>query len=377
MFKEENNKFVSIKGHKIGPNFPPYIVAELSANHLGNYDRAIKIMEESAKAGVHAFKIQTFTADTLSMDIRENEFLLHADGPWAGRTQYELYQSAYTPWEWHKGLFDKASTLGLTIFSSPFDDTAVDFLEELDCPAYKIASYELIHLPLIAKVASTGKPLIFSTGHASLEEITDAVETAEKNGAKNIIILHTIGGYPTPIKDASLGNLKIMQDKFPGYVFGISDHTPGSIVPIVSVGLGARLIEKHLTISRSDGGEDAAFSLEPLEMAEVVSSTHLAWESLGIQNGQKWARPDSELPNRISRRSIYVSKDIQKGEILTPHNIKVIRPHFGLQPKFYFEVIGMRASENLKRGTPLSWEVLEQETIGDTGSGQGTKYARG
>ncbi|MDP1975197.1 MAG: pseudaminic acid synthase [Alphaproteobacteria bacterium] len=374
MFKAENNKFVSIKNHKIGPNYPPYIVAELSANHLGNYDHATKIMEEAAIAGVHALKIQTYTADTLSMDIRENEFLLDGDSPWAGMTQYELYQKAYTPWEWHKGLFDKAASLGLTIFSSPFDETSVDFLEDIDCPAYKIASYELIHLPLIAKVASTNKPLIFSTGLASLQEITDAVETAEKNNAKEIIILHTIGGYPTPIEEASLGNLKIIQEKFPGYVVGISDHSPGSIVPIVSIGLGARFIEKHLTLRRIDGGEDAAFSLEPEEMAEVVTGTRLAWESLGTQNGQKWTRPDSEQPNKVSRRSIYVSKDIQKGEILTPHNIKVIRPHFGLQPKFYFEVIGMRASEDLKRGTPLSWEALQQETIG---SGQGVKYARG
>lgn len=376
MFKGQKNKFVSIKNHKIGLDYPPYVVAELSANHLGNYDRALKIMEEAAKAGVHALKIQTFTADTLSMNINENEFLLHEEGPWAGRTQYELYQSAYTPWEWHKDLFEKGAALGLTVFSSPFDETAVDFLEDLHCPAYKIASYELIHLPLIAKAASTGKPLIFSTGHASLQEITDAVDIAEKNNAKDIIVLHTIGGYPTPIEEASLGNLKILQDKFPDYILGVSDHTPGDIVPIVSVGLGARFIEKHLTLRRDDGGEDASFSLEPEEMRNVVTKSYLAWESLGIHNAQKWARPASELPNRISRRSIYVSKDIQKGEILTPQNIKIIRPHFGLQPKYYFEVIGMRASQNLKRGTALSWEMLEPKTIGDINMGQGTKYAR-
>jgi pseudaminic acid synthase len=373
VLKKDRFKFVSIHGRKIGVNHPPFIVAELSANHMGNYERAIAIMEEAAKAGCDAFKIQTFTADTLSLDVNHEEFMLSKDSPWAGMTQYELYQSAYTPWEWHKSLFEKGRELGLTVFSSPFDETAVDFLEELDCPAYKIASYELIHLPLIAKAAATGKPLIFSTGLASLEEINEAVETAEKNGCKQIIILHTIGGYPTPIADASLCNLKIIQDKFPDFVVGISDHSPGSIVPIVSIGLGARLIEKHLTLKRSDGGPDAEFSLEPIEMSEIVAGTRLAFQALSIERENQWTRPNSEEPNRVSRRSIYISKDIKKGEVLTPQNIKVIRPHFGLKPKYYFDVIGMRASQDIKRGIPLSWDLLEQETIGQVGASQRAK----
>lgn len=358
---------VTIEGRTIGFQYPPFVVAELSANHIGNLERALRILEEASKAGCHAFKLQTFTADTLSLDVKSSDFMLSNNSPWAGRTQYELYQSAHTPWEWHKTLFQKGKELGMVVFSSPFDESAVDFLEELDCPAYKIASYELVHLPLIAKAAQTKKPLILSTGLASLAEVEEAITIAEENGAEEIVILHTIGGYPTPIEQASLFNLTILQERFRDYVLGISDHSPGSIVPTTSIGLGARLIEKHLTLQRKDGGEDASFSLEPSEMQEVVDNTYGAFLALGVASENKWARPSSEEPNRVSRRSIYVSRDIKKGDVLTPQNIKVVRPHYGLKPKHYFDVIGMRASCDISAGKALSWDLLEPQTIGQVG----------
>lgn len=352
---------MSINDRKIGLEHPPYIVAELSGNHIGDFNRALAIMEEAAKAGVDAVKLQTYTADTLSMDIQRREFMLDSDSPWAGKTQYELYQSAYTPWEWHKALFAKGRDLGVTVFSSPFDETAVDFLEQLGAPAYKIASYELIHLPLIKRAARTGKPLILSTGLGSIEEIQEAVEAAKSAGGKQIILLHAIAGYPTPVAEASLVNLRILQETFPGFVYGISDHSPGAIAPIASIGLGARLIEKHLTLNRADGGPDADFSLEPAEMKEVVTGTKLAFQALGDINATRLVRPNSERANNVSRRSIFVSKDIKAGETFTPQNIKVIRPHYGLKPKYYEELIGQKATKNLDRGHPLSWEDVEKQ----------------
>lgn len=350
---------ITINDQKIGLEHPPYVVAELSGNHIGDYDRAVKIIEEAAKAGVSAVKLQTYTADTLSMDIQRREFMLDTDSPWAGKTQYELYQSAYTPWEWHKSLFEKGRELNVTVFSSPFDETAVDFLEELGAPAYKIASYELIHIPLIKRAAKTGKPLILSTGLGSLEEITEAIDAARKAGGEQIILLHAIAGYPTPIAEASLVNLRILQKEFPGLVYGISDHSPGAIAPIASIGLGARLIEKHITLDRADGGPDADFSLEPAEMTEVVSGTHLAWQALGNINAETLVRPHSEKANNVSRRSIFVSRDMKAGEEFTAQNIKVIRPHYGLKPKYFDEVIGQKAAKDLDRGHPLAWNDVE------------------
>lgn len=350
---------IKINDRKIGLNYPPYVVAELSGNHIGDFERAITIMEEAAKAGVDAVKLQTYTADTLSMDIQRREFMLDADSPWAGKTQYELYQSAYTPWEWHKALFKKGRELGVTVFSSPFDETAVDFLEDLGAPAYKIASYELIHLPLIKRAARTGKPLILSTGLGSVEEIEEAIEAARSAGGEQIILLHAIAGYPTPIAEASLANLTILQQKFPGLVYGISDHSPGAIAPTTSIPLGSRLIEKHLTLNRADGGPDAEFSLEPKEMAEVVRSVKLAWQALGDIDAQNLIRPTSEKANNVSRRSIFVSRDMKAGEVFSHQNLKVIRPHYGLKPKYFEELLGQRATHDLERGHPLSWDDVE------------------
>lgn len=340
--------FITIDGRKIGPDYPPYIIAELSANHNGDINRAFKIMEEAKVAGADAIKLQTYSADTITIDCDNNDFQIES-GLWAGQTLYNLYKDAQMPWEWHLPLFNKAKELGITIFSSPFDYTAVDLLEELNVPAYKIASFEAIDLPLIRYVASKGKPVIISTGMADETEIKEAVEAAREAGCKELIILHCVSGYPAPSSDYNLATIPDMASRF-GAITGLSDHTIDNTTAIASIVLGASVIEKHVTLNRDGGGPDDSFSLEPKELLELCTHAKIAWESLGAINYQ---RKKSELGNLKFRRSLYVVQDIKKGSIFTNENIKSIRPGYGVAPKYYDDVIGKVAKQDIKRGTPL------------------------
>jgi pseudaminic acid synthase len=345
---------VTIAGRRIGQGSPPYVIAELSGNHNHDIGRAYAIMEAAARAGADAVKLQTYTADTLTIDCDRPDFVLR-DGLWAGRKLYELYQEAHTPWAWHEALFAKGRELGLAVFSTPFDDTAVDFLEGLGAPAYKIASFELVHLPLLRKVAATGKPVILSTGMADLAEMTEAVETLGTAGCRELILLHCISAYPAPACDANLRTIADLAQRF-ALPVGLSDHTLGVDVPIAAVALGAVAIEKHVTLARADGGPDSAFSLEPDELATLVEGTRVAWEAIGTAN---YERAASEAGNAIFRRSVYAVRDIAPGEILSADTIRIIRPGNGLAPRHFDELIGKRARVAIARGTALQWELVE------------------
>jgi N-acetylneuraminate synthase len=333
----------------------PYIVAEISANHLGKLDNALRLIELAGQAGADAVKLQTYTADTITINHDGAEFRI-SGGLWDGRTLYDLYQEAHTPWEWHKPLFEKGKEVGITIFSSPFDASAVDFLEELDCPAYKIASFEAIDLPLIAKTAATGKPLIISTGMANLEEISEAVEVARSNGCKELALLHCISGYPTPVGEVNLKTLVDMQKRF-NVVTGFSDHTVDKIVAPAAVAIGARIIEKHLILDRKLGGPDAPFSIEPSELTELVNACHAAWQASGSVS---YDPAPSERPNLQFRRSLYVIKDMQAGDQFTSENIRSIRPNSGLPPKYLPEILGKRVNRAVKKGTPVKWDIVSK-----------------
>lgn len=345
-----NDGGFEIDGRKIGRDTPPYVVAELSGNHNGDLDRALALLDAIKAAGADAAKIQTYTADTITLDHDGPGFRIE-NGLWQGRTLYDLYNEAHTPWEWHEALFERGRELGLTVFSSPFDLTAVDFLETLGVPAYKIASFEIVDLPLIERIAATGKPLIFSTGLADVDEISAAVEVARQGGANDIALLHCTSGYPTPPEDSNLRTLPDLAERF-GVVTGLSDHTPGIAVPVAAIALGAEIVEKHVTLCREDGGTDAAFSLEPDQLTSLVESCRIAWQALGRVTYQ---RALSEADNAIFRRSLYVVTDIAKGEEITPQNVRSIRPGLGLAPKHLPEVLGRHARHALARGTPLSW----------------------
>lgn len=345
---------IQIDGREIGPSHPPYVIAEISGNHNGNIARALSLLEAAHKAGVSAVKLQTYTADTITIDHQGPDFIIDG-GLWAGRTLHELYEEAYTPWEWHPMLFRRATELGLTVFSSPFDETAVDFLEGLGTPAYKIASFELLDLQLIRRVAATRKPLIMSSGIASETEVSEALEAARMAGASEIVLLHCVSGYPTPASEANLSMITTLADRFAVPV-GLSDHTLGTVVSTAAVALGACVIEKHFTLARSDGGPDAAFSLEPDELAGLVISCRTAWEALGRNDFQ---RSPSELENRRFRRSLYVVADIEAGEVFTTSNIRSIRPGFGMAPKHLPEIIGKIAAQPLKRGTALQQQHIQ------------------
>ena len=349
------NPRITIDNRKIGKDYEPYVIAELSANHNGKLDTAFQIIEAAKKSGANAVKIQTYRPDTITIKCDKPEFQIN-DGIWKGRTLYELYEWAHTPWEWHKPLFEYARKLGITIFSSPFDTTAVDLLEELNTPAYKIASFEAIDLPLIKYIAITGKPMIISTGMANAEEIQEAINAARDGGCKELAILHCVSGYPAPAKDYNLRTIPNMIERY-GVVTGLSDHTLDNVTAITSVALGASIIEKHVTMNRDGGGPDDSFSLEPRELKELCSSVKTAWGSLGKIN---YTRKSSELDNVKYRRSLYVVKDIKKGEKITQDNIKSIRPGYGLAPKYYSKVIGTVANQNIEKGTPLGWDMLEK-----------------
>jgi pseudaminic acid synthase len=344
---------ITIAGRMIGDNQPPYVIAEISANHNGSIGRAIEIMEAAAAAGADAIKIQTYTADTLTIDHDGPDFRVEG-GLWDGRTLYSLYEEAHTPWAWHADLFAKGRELGVPVFSSPFDFTAVDFLEALDVPAYKIASFELVDLPLIRKCAATGKPLIMSTGMASLEEVDEAVGAAQKAGAAEIALLHCTSGYPTPPSESDLRTIPHLARRF-GLVTGLSDHTPGISAPVTAVALGASIVEKHFTLSREDGGLDAAFSLEPRELASLTESVRFGWEARGRV---RYDRTASEQGTARFRRSLYIVEDMAAGDVLTSETLRSIRPGFGLAPKHYDELLGQKVVRAVARGTPASWDLV-------------------
>jgi len=345
---------IQILGRKIGNNFPPYIIAEMSANHNGDINNAFSIIEEAKKAGADAIKMQTYTADTITLNFDSEDFKIHG-GLWNGRTLHELYQEAHTPWEWHKPLFDYAQELGITIFSSPFDNTAIDLLEDLNAPAYKIASFEAIDLPLIRYAASTGKPLIISTGMADLEEITEAVEAAKEAGCRELALLHCVSGYPAPAEDYNLHTIPDMIKHF-GLVTGLSDHTLDNTTAITSVALGASIIEKHFTLDRKGGGPDDSFSLEPKNLTALCRDTKTAWQALGKVD---YSRKASEQANIKFRRSLYFVKDMEVGDIITLDSLKSVRPGYGLAPKYLNKIIGQRILTNVSYGTPVTLNIME------------------
>jgi pseudaminic acid synthase len=342
-----------IAGRAIGRTHPPFIIAEMSGNHNGEIERAIAIIDAAAEAGADAVKLQTYTADTITIDHDAPQFRIES-GLWAGRSLYELYEEAHTPWDWHPTLFARARELGIAIFSAPFDPTAVDFLASLDAPAFKIASFEAVDLALIEKAASVGKPLIISTGMANLEEIEEAVTTARQAGTGEIILLHCVSGYPTPPGEANLMTIPDLAARF-GVQIGLSDHTLGTAVANAAVALGATVIEKHVTLSRSDGGPDAAFSLEPNELANLVKQCRTAWQALGVPT---YTLKKSEADSVIFRRSLYVTADIAAGETLSDQNVRSIRPGYGLAPKHLREILGRTAARDIARGTPLDWTLV-------------------
>jgi pseudaminic acid synthase len=348
---------ISINNKKIGRKYPPYIIAEMSANHNGDIDNAYKIIDMAKASGADAVKLQTYTADTITMDMKTPEFMIEG-GLWDGQSLYELYKGAYMPWEWHKPLFDYAKKIGITIFSSPFDNTAVDLLEDLNTPAYKIASFEAVDLPLIKYVAQTGKPMIISTGMADAEEIQEAIEAARDGGCKELAILHCVSGYPAPAEDYNLRTLVDMQKKF-GLVTGLSDHTIDNTTAITSVALGASIIEKHVTLDRNGGGPDDSFSLESKELTELCTGAKTAWEALGSVD---YGRKSSEQANVKFRRSLYFVKDIKKGEVITKEHVKSIRPGFGLAPKYMKEIIGKKTTSTVKRGTPVAFDLTRHKS---------------
>jgi len=342
-----------INERKIGVANSPYIIAEMSANHNGDINNAYRIIEMAKASGADAVKLQTYRPDTITMDMNTPEFMIEG-GLWDGQSLYELYKGAHMPWEWHKPLFDYAKKVGITIFSSPFDNTAVDLLEDLNTPAYKIASFEAVDLPLIKYVAKTGKPMIISTGMADSEEIQEAIEAAREGGCKELAILHCVSGYPAPAEDYNLRTLVDMQQKF-GLITGLSDHTIDNITAITSVALGASIIEKHVTLDRNGGGPDDSFSLESKELIELCVGANTAWEALGQVD---YGRRSSEQANVKFRRSLYFVKDIKEGEIITTEHVKSIRPGYGLPPKFLKKVIGKTVKQDIKCGIAANWNLI-------------------
>ena len=347
------NEFININGRKISVDCSPYVIAEMSANHNGDINNAYKIIDMAKTSGADAVKLQTYHPDTITMDMSTPEFMIEG-GLWDGQSLYELYKGAFMPWEWHQPLFDYAKKVGITIFSSPFDNTAVDLLEDLNTPAYKIASFEAVDLPLINYVAQTGKPMIISTGMADAQEIQEAIEAAREGGCKELAVLHCVSGYPAPAADYNLRTLADMQGKF-GLVTGLSDHTIDNTTAITSVALGASIIEKHVTLDRNGGGPDDSFSLESEELKQLCVGAKTAWESLGgVDYGIKY----SEQANVKFRRSLYFVKDIKEGEVITAEHVKSIRPGYGLAPKYYKNIINKRTFKDIKKGTATNWELL-------------------
>ena len=345
---------IKIADRLVGKDYAPFIIAEMSANHNSSLERAFKIIDAAVEAGAHAIKLQTYTADTMTLDVTDGDFFIK-DSLWQGTSLYELYQKAHTPWEWHEPIFSYCKKKGIIAFSSPFDETAVDFLESLNVPCYKIASFENAHLPLIKKVAATGKPVIISTGLATLAELAEAVEAVRTAGCKDLILLKCNSGYPSMPEDANLLTIPHMRDMFNCQV-GLSDHSLGIGVAVASVALGATVIEKHFTLSRDDHGFDSAFSMDISDMKNLVLETERAWQALGKVN---YLPTKSEQGSLGFRRSLYVAENIKKGELFTEKNIRVVRPAYGLHPRHYEVVLGKRAMCDMTKGTPLKWDVIE------------------
>jgi pseudaminic acid synthase len=339
----------------VGPSAPPLIIAEMSGNHNHSLDRALALVDAAADAGAHALKLQTYTADTITIDAHQSEFTIgDRNSLWAGKNLYKLYQEANTPWDWHKPIFDRAKARGMLAFSTPFDETAVDFLESLGVPAYKIASFENVHLPLIRKVAATGKPMIISTGMASIAELDEAVKAARGGGCKDLVLLKCTSTYPATPENTNLATIPHMRQLF-GCEVGLSDHTMGVGASVAAVALGATVIEKHFTLRRADGGVDSAFSLEPEELKALVVETGRAWAAMGKVT---YGPTEAEMKSLVYRRSLYVVQDMKSGDVLTPANLRAIRPGLGLPPKELDTVLGKQVRKDVQRGTPLSWDLL-------------------
>lgn len=345
--------FIEIAGRKIGPEHSPYVICELSGNHNGSLERCLAMVDAAADTGCDAIKIQTYTADTITLDVDRPEFKIHG-GLWDGRTLYELYEEAHTPFEWHAAIFERAKQRGVTIFSSPFDETAVDLLDSLGAPAFKIASFEAVDLPLIKYAAAKGKPLIISTGMANLQEMQTALDTAREAGAPGVLLLHCVSSYPATFGDANVRTVPDMAARF-GCPIGLSDHTPGTAASVAAVSLGACVIEKHFTLARADGGPDAAFSLEPIEFKALVDDTKNAWAALGAAHYDVLG---SEQGSLLFRRSLYVTADIKAGETLSRANIRSVRPGNGLPPGELDNVLGKTATRDIARGEPLDWSMV-------------------
>ncbi|MFC0807446.1 pseudaminic acid synthase [Ensifer sp. P24N7] len=349
-------RVIKIAGREIGSDFPPYVIAEMSANHNGRIETALSLIDRAKEAGADAVKLQTYRPDTITLDSDADEFRIQG-GLWGGKTLYQLYSEAYMPWEWHAPLFEHARKTGITIFSSPFDNTAVDLLEDLNAPAYKIASFEAVDLPLIRYAAGTGKPMIISTGMADDEEIAEAIDAARGGGCKDLAILHCVSGYPAPARDYNLRTIPDMIERF-GLATGLSDHTLDNTTAIASVALGGSLIEKHFTLDRSGGGPDDSFSLEPQEFAALCRDAKTAWEALGnVDYGHK----SSETGNVKFRRSLYFVKSLKAGDIVTPDAVRSVRPGFGLAPKFLDRVLGKVLRRDVQINTPVTKDAFAVE----------------
>jgi pseudaminic acid synthase len=346
---------IHIAGRAIGPEHPPFVIAEMSGNHNQSLERALAIVEAAAQAGAHAIKLQTYTADTMTLDVRGGIFEINdPESLWAGQNLHDLYKQAYTPWEWHAPIMERARELGMICFSSPFDETAVDFLLDLDVPAFKIASFENNHLPLIEKAAATGRPLIISTGMASLGELEQAIGAAREAGSRDLVLLKCTSTYPATPANTNIRTIPHLRELF-GCQVGLSDHTMGVGVAVAAVALGATMIEKHFTLSRAEGGVDSAFSLEPHELSDLVKESERAWQALGQV---RYGPTEAELKSLVFRRSIYVTADIAKGDRFTNENIRIVRPGHGASPHFLKQLLGRPARRAFQRGTPLSLDQL-------------------
>lgn len=347
--------YIEINGRKIGKRFPPYVVAELSANHNGELSRALATIDAARASGADAIKIQTYTADTMTIDSDRQEFKI-TGGLWDGFTLYDLYKWAETPFEWHKEIFDYARKQGITLFSTPFDETAVDLLESLNAPAYKVASFELVDIPLIRYIAKTGKPMIMSTGMASEAEIAEAVTAARQAGCNDLVLLHCISSYPAPMEQANLRQMQTIEERF-NIIPGLSDHTLGTTASIAAVALGACVIEKHFTLSRADKGPDSEFSIEPADLKRLCQDAYDAWLAIGEPS---YARQQAEEGNKHFRRSVYFVKDLEAGSVVAETDIRRIRPGFGLAPKYFEELVGKKLKVTVTRGTPTSWNIFDE-----------------
>ena len=346
---------IRIGERDVGEGARPYLIAEMSGNHNQSLDRALAIVDAAAAAGADAVKLQTYTADTMTLDVRAPGFVIEdPDSLWAGRQLYDLYDEAHTPWDWHAPIMARAAEHGIACFSTPFDESAVDFLEGLGAPAYKIASFEVTDLPLIARVARTGKPMIVSTGMATVAEIDEAVRTARDAGNDRIVLLKCTSTYPATPENTNIATIPNMRATF-GCAVGLSDHTMGCGVAVAAVGLGAVLVEKHFTLARADGGVDSTFSLEPAEFAVLRAEADRAWQSVGDVT---YGGTAAEAKSRAFRRSLYVARDVAEGDVLTPENVRIVRPGFGLPPKFYDPILGRRAARPMTAGTPVDWDSV-------------------